>query len=148
MHPKIRLQGFPFSVESIFHLDALFPFLHPSSNTPGGNLGSRWEPSCWCHLCPEEEGAVPLNQKSHCLQTGNATGSRAADAGKQMAGSCSWQDSPGCSGNRSPEEISAGCSETRMAAHTDGTTLGAREAAREAFCCWAVAVRLKATVIH
>lgn len=34
-----------------------------------------------------------------------------------------------------------------MAAQTGGTPLGAREAGREAFCCWAVAVELKAMVI-
>lgn len=76
MHPGVTLQEFPFIVESIFLLDALLPFLHPSS---------RWEPSCWSRLCPEEEGALPLNQKSHCLQAWSATGSRAADAALREA---------------------------------------------------------------
>lgn len=116
--------------------------------------------SLFCALLPGENPAAgpicALKKRVLCPSTRNPIGSRlgvSLGAGlqmlhhrKQMAGSCSWQDSPGCSANRSPEEISAGYSETPMAAQTTGTrTLGAREAGREAFCCWAV--RFKGTVI-
>lgn len=118
--------------------------------------------SLFCTLLPGGKPAAgpicALKKRVLCSSTRNPIASRLGvprgaglqmlRRGKQMAGSYSWQDSLGCSANRSPEEISSGCSETPMAAQTAGTaTLGVREAGREAFCCRALAVRLKATVI-
>lgn len=122
---------------SFWMLSSLFYTLLPGGNPAAGPI---------CALkkrvpCPSSRNPIASR-----LGVPRGAGLQMLRCGKQMAGSCSWQDSLG---SWSPEEISAGCSETPTAAQTAGTTaLGAREAGREAFCCWAVAVRLKATVIE
>lgn len=69
---------------------------------------------------PSRRGCSAPHPEIPFLQTGRATGSRAVQmlgCGKQMAGSCSWHDSLGCSANRSPEEILC-----RVFRNTDGSS--------------------------
>lgn len=99
-------------------LSSLFCTLRPGGNPAAGPILKKRV------LCPSTRNPIASRPG-----VPRGAGLQMLCCGKQVAGSCSWQGSLGCSGSRRPEEISAGCSETPGAAHTGGAApLGAREA--------------------